>query len=144
MQFRDLAEQQTFDFINDAEPRLTSFWERCVKTGPRTYASVDTGVRYRVGSIDAQVFHPGDKPTEINPMNAIELAKMDNEADRTIKLEISGNRLVSILNALDQSLFVLGKYRLQGDGIVAETQWHTDLYATTEAIRDELSRQRMT
>jgi hypothetical protein len=70
------------------------------------------------------------------------IAEPDNGADTTITLAISGNRLVSVLNALDQSLHQLGTYWLEGNTVVAATTWYTDLYAITEAIRDELSRQR--
>lgn len=59
MKFRDLTEQQSFDFVDDANPIRNSFWDRCIKTGPRTYTSIKTGLRYRVGSIDAKVYHPG-------------------------------------------------------------------------------------
>lgn len=75
-------------------------------------------------------------------MNAKELAQPDNAADSTIQLAISGNRLVSILNALDQSLHQSGHYRFEGDSVVASSPWYQTLRETTEAIRDELSRQR--
>jgi hypothetical protein len=73
---------------------------------------------------------------------AAELAKSDNSADQTITLAISGNRLVSILNALDASLYATGKYELVGDDIVAASSWYAELRAVSEAVRDELSRQR--
>ncbi|KRR22148.1 hypothetical protein [Bradyrhizobium retamae] len=77
-------------------------------------------------------------------MTAAELAAPDNGADRTITLAISGNRLVSVLNALDAALFEQGRYRFEGNTLVANSDWYTKLHETTEAIRDELSRQRMT
>jgi hypothetical protein len=76
-------------------------------------------------------------------MNAIELAKPDNEADKTVTLAISGNRLVSVLNALDAALHTTGRYRLEGNDVVASSPWYAELRDVTEAIRDELSRQRM-
>lgn len=76
-------------------------------------------------------------------MNAQALAAPDNAADRTITLAISGNRLVSVLNALDATLYETGRYRLQGDDVVAASPWYAELRKTTEAIRDELSRQRI-
>lgn len=74
---------------------------------------------------------------------AAELAKPDNSADVTINLAISGNRLVSILNALDAAMYGLGRYQLVGDDIVACSDWHAELRAVTDAVRDELSRQRL-
>ena len=75
-------------------------------------------------------------------MNAEQLAKPDNEADRTITLAISGNRLVSILNALDSAMHETGRYRLVGNDVIATSEWFQQMRDTTEAIRDELSRQR--
>jgi hypothetical protein len=71
-----------------------------------------------------------------------QLAKPDNEADRTVNLAISGNRLVSILNALDAAMYETKRYHFKGDDIVASSLWYQALRETTEAIRDELSRQR--
>jgi hypothetical protein len=75
-------------------------------------------------------------------MDAKALAKPDNEADMTISLAISGNRLVSVLNALDAAMHETGRYRFEGDSVVADSPWYAELRETTEAIRDELSRQR--
>jgi hypothetical protein len=75
-------------------------------------------------------------------MNAQTLASPDNQADRTIALAISGNRLVSVLNALDAALYETGRYQLQGNDVVATAPWFATLRETTEAMRDELSRQR--
>lgn len=75
-------------------------------------------------------------------MTTEQLAVPDNAADKTINLEISGNRLVSILNALDAAMHETGRYRFEGDSIVASSDWYQNLRATTEAVRDELSRQR--
>lgn len=76
-------------------------------------------------------------------MDAKTLAMPDNSADRTIMLAISGNRLVSVLNALDAAMHQLGRYRLEGNDTIADSDWFANLRETTEAIRDELSRQRM-
>lgn len=57
MKFRDLKIEQFFDFVNDENRMLNSFWDRCIKTGPRSYKSVETGVKYTVGSINAVVYH---------------------------------------------------------------------------------------
>lgn len=70
------------------------------------------------------------------------IATPDNAADITIKLEISGNRLVSVLNALDSAMFQSGLYRFEGNDVVALYPWYQELRATTEAVRDELSAQR--
>lgn len=75
-------------------------------------------------------------------MNATELAAPDNAADKTIQLAISGNRLVSVLNALDAAMHETKRYRFEGDAIIAASPWYAQLRETTEAIRDELSRQR--
>ena len=55
IKFRDLAIGDTFDFVDDA--RINSFYERCKKTGPRTYQAIVSESNYRVGSINANVFH---------------------------------------------------------------------------------------
>lgn len=73
---------------------------------------------------------------------AAELAAPDNSADITINLAISGNRLVSILNALDQAMYATGCYRLVADDVVATSSYYAELRAVTDAVRDELSRQR--
>ena len=75
-------------------------------------------------------------------MTQEQLAKPDNDADRTVNLAISGNRLVSILNALDAALHETGRYHFEGDTLVASSEWYQTLRETTEAVRDELSRQR--
>jgi hypothetical protein len=76
-------------------------------------------------------------------MTKDDLAAPDNEADCTVTLAVSGNRLVSVLNALDASLHSLGVYFFDGDTCRAASDWYEQLRATTEAMRDELSRQRM-
>lgn len=75
-------------------------------------------------------------------MNAEQLAKPDNPADKTITLAISGNRLVAILNALDAAMHETCRYHFDGDKVVAESPWYQMLRETTESVRDELSRQR--
>lgn len=75
-------------------------------------------------------------------MTKEELAKPDNGADCTIMLPISGNRLVSVLNAFDAALFAAGIYRFEGNDLVAVNDYYATIRATTEAIRDELSRGR--
>ena len=71
-----------------------------------------------------------------------QLATTANSADCTITLAISGNRLVSVLNALDQAMHELGRYKFTKGDIVADAPYYAELRDTTEAIRDELSRQR--
>jgi hypothetical protein len=56
MKFRDLSVGDAFDWVNDDRPDLTSFYERCRKIGPRRYTTAQ-GFTYRVGSINAEVFH---------------------------------------------------------------------------------------
>ena len=78
-------------------------------------------------------------------MNAQDLARPDNSADVTINLAISGNRLVMLMNALDGFGFETGKYKFGGVGgndVVCEPHWN-ELRQVTEAVRDELSKQRM-
>lgn len=71
----------------------------------------------------------------------LDIAAPDNPADITVTLQISGNRLVSVLNTLDAVMYETGRYRLVGNDVVS--QHHSHLRALTEAIRDELSAQRM-
>jgi hypothetical protein len=58
VRFRDLAIGTSFDFVDDANPGTTSFWLRVTKGGTRRYTD-EAGVQYRVGSINARVFHVG-------------------------------------------------------------------------------------
>lgn len=73
------------------------------------------------------------------PLN---IATPNNPADCTINLAISGNRLVSVLNALDAAMFELGRMKFVGNDVVFSSPWYAELRATSEAMRDELSRQR--
>jgi hypothetical protein len=75
-------------------------------------------------------------------MTREQLAAPDNEADKTINLAISGNRLVAILNALDAATHETCRYHFEGNTVVAESPWYQTLRETTGAVRDELSRQR--
>jgi len=73
LRFRDLLPGQTFDFVDDARPGLNSYFERCMKTGQRTYVRVseqDDNVTVwtdatgeapvmRVGTISVDVYHVG-------------------------------------------------------------------------------------
>lgn len=57
--FKDLEIGATFDFIGP-DPRLTSFYRRCVKLSSRTYTPVDgedTPRPMRVGSVKCEVYH---------------------------------------------------------------------------------------
>lgn len=60
MTFRELYVGQSFDWIDDANPSHVSFWGRCEKKSERTYTrwGHSTPV-YRVGTINATVFHVG-------------------------------------------------------------------------------------
>lgn len=61
--FRDLAIGQTFDFVDDANPHLNSFFSRCTKMSARRYTWEVWGpqgsavLETRVGSINVEVFH---------------------------------------------------------------------------------------
>lgn len=55
--FSDLSIGDEFDFIDDANPTLSSFFDRCVKTSQRGYKGASTGQTYRVGSVRARVYH---------------------------------------------------------------------------------------
>jgi hypothetical protein len=61
MRFKELAIGQQFDFIDDSS-LTNSFFYRCVKTGKRTYETVDhiTGNiphKHEVGTINVKVYH---------------------------------------------------------------------------------------
>lgn len=63
LRFRDLMIGQTFDFVDPALGRFNSYYRRVVKTSTRSYTEVDNAHNtYRVGSIDAPVFHVGAGP----------------------------------------------------------------------------------
>ena len=61
MQFRDLDIGQTFDFVRPGYSYNT-FFDRCVKTSPRLYVSVDnpTKLTYKVGTVKCEVYHVGE------------------------------------------------------------------------------------
>jgi hypothetical protein len=56
MTFRELAIQQTFDFISNNR-LYNSFFERCEKISTRKYRSIETGQEYQVGTVKVEVFH---------------------------------------------------------------------------------------
>ena len=61
MQFRDLSIGTQFDFIDDENRMLNSFYDRCVKITPRKYRSMTANVVHTIGTIDAKVFHVDDR-----------------------------------------------------------------------------------
>lgn len=58
MKFKELKMNDTFDFISPNN-QINSFYDRCRKDGPRTYTSIDSGLQYRIGSINAKIYHVG-------------------------------------------------------------------------------------
>jgi hypothetical protein len=56
--FRELAIGQTFDWVNDAAIGSNSFFRPCTKVSARKYVD-DQGTEYRVGSVNATVYHVG-------------------------------------------------------------------------------------
>ena len=54
--FRDLRIGDSFDFIDYSRVGYNSFFLTCTKTTARTYTD-ETGVKHRIGSINAMVFH---------------------------------------------------------------------------------------
>lgn len=59
LKFRDLHQNESFDWVDPTPGARNSFFDRCYKTGPRTYRAFGTERSYRVGSINASVFHVG-------------------------------------------------------------------------------------
>ena len=60
MTFRELSVGDTFDFINDDNRMMNSFYARCVKLSARTYTVVEgegEPRHMRVGSINTTVYH---------------------------------------------------------------------------------------
>ncbi len=55
--FGSLCIGDTFDFIDEKNPTHNSFYARCIKTSTRKYEGIDTGNKYRVGSVHACVYH---------------------------------------------------------------------------------------
>ena len=54
--FKDLAIGQKFDWIDPTSIR-NSFFDRCEKISARQYRGVASGTVYKVGSVNAKVFH---------------------------------------------------------------------------------------
>lgn len=67
-------------------------------------------------------------------VSPIDITKPDNGADTLINLAISGNRLVSICNAVQQMMHETGKLK---------HPWYQELNEVVERVRDQLSDQRM-
>jgi hypothetical protein len=65
--FADLDSGDSFDFIGPV-PRFNSFFERCTKTGPRSYSWFHPQrhgiVNATVGTITCKVFHVKRKEKE--------------------------------------------------------------------------------
>jgi hypothetical protein len=59
LRFRDVAINEPFDFIDPAPLARNSFFERCYKTGKRTYREFGSNRQHTVGSIHCRVFHVG-------------------------------------------------------------------------------------
>lgn len=57
MRFADLAIGDRFDWVNGARPTFCHFHDRCMKTGPRKYRSIETAEEFRVGTVNAEVHH---------------------------------------------------------------------------------------
>ena len=60
--FRDVVIGQCFDWVGPRSD-FNSFYARCIKTGARTYREIEDDGKptftYRVGSINATVYHVG-------------------------------------------------------------------------------------
>jgi len=56
MKFRHLLVGDSFDWLNDKNPMLNSFYLRCVKISERKYKD-EKGLVHNVGSINANVYH---------------------------------------------------------------------------------------
>ena len=75
--------------------------------------------------------------------NPVDFSKPEPaEAGPVITLQISGNRLVSLLNTLDSAMYASGDYRLEGNDVVCSNRYTQALRDLCESIRDELSAQR--
>lgn len=73
----------------------------------------------------------------------MDITKPDNPADVVIKLEVSGNKLVSVLNSLQQLMHETGRTQFAKDGgYLFSSPWYEELHETVERIRDQLSDQR--
>jgi hypothetical protein len=65
IKFKELSIGDTFDFINDEEPHLNSFFARCTKTGPRTYSAGQRQYIYKVRTVHVAVFHVEYAPIQL-------------------------------------------------------------------------------
>lgn len=59
--FKDLQVGQTFDFIDENNVAINSFYDRCVKTSTRRYRSLRTGQNYVVGTIYVTVYNVSEE-----------------------------------------------------------------------------------
>jgi hypothetical protein len=55
--FRDLAVGDTFDFVDESNARLNSYFYRCVKTGTRTYRAIEPQTDHKIGTVACKVYH---------------------------------------------------------------------------------------
>lgn len=59
--FSALEIGDTFDFVNMSQPMMNSFYRRCVKISLRRYQVIEEPKTvYRIGSINARVYHVDD------------------------------------------------------------------------------------
>jgi hypothetical protein len=69
--FRQVKIGQTFDFISPGFSN--SFFDECVKTSTRKYRSLATNLEYRVGSINADVYHVGEYDVDLSTSDFIKV-----------------------------------------------------------------------
>ena len=58
LKFRDVQINEPFDFIDPCS-RYNSFFERCYKTGKRTYREIGSNREHTIGTVNCRVFHIG-------------------------------------------------------------------------------------
>lgn len=56
MEFGQLKVGDQFDFIDDGNRMMNSFYRRCIKVSVRNYVD-DALVEHRIGSVRAKVYH---------------------------------------------------------------------------------------
>ena len=74
---------------------------------------------------------------------AIDIRSPNNPADTIVTIAISGNRLVSILNAVQAMMHETSRSRFEGNATVFISDSYRELNETVECLRDQLSAQRM-
>jgi len=65
VRFKELSVGDTFDFVDDENLTINSYFYRCRKTGTRTYEALDGDGPHTIGTVNCKVFHVEYAPIKL-------------------------------------------------------------------------------